>query len=290
MMLRRTAFAVALVTLVAGCASEQVEQAPAPVVVTNEFAPLESEFGARLGVFAVDTGSGKTAEYRADERFPFASTFKALAAGAILTTTPVDALSERVKFSAADVVVNSPIAEKHVDDGMTLREVIDAALRYSDNTAGNLMFARIGGPDGLERILRGLGDTVTEMDRIEPALNEALPGDVRDTSSPRALAADLRQYTLGDVLHPDARTVLTDMMLANTTGNALIRAGVPGDWAVGDKTAGAAYGTRNDIAVIWPPNRAPLVVAIMTTRDQQDAEYVPALVAKATRVAVRALG
>jgi beta-lactamase class A len=164
---------------------------------------------------------------------------------------------------------------------------MDAALRYSDNTADDLLFREIGGPAGLAGFLRGIGDTTSHVDRIEPDLNATAPGDVRDTSTPRAFAADLREVVLGTVLPDDRRTVLTDMMRANTTGATVIRAGVPAGWQVADKTGkGFDYATRNDIAVVWPPNRPPIVIAVLTDRPGKDDRADDALIAQATAATV----
>lgn len=296
---RRCGLALALaaaLTALTACGSDKPSATTAPVTsaapaaMEAEFASLETEYGARLGVYALDTGSGRTVAHRADERFPYASTVKSLAAGAILHSLPPAALDERIAYTRADLVSGSPVTEKHVDDGMTLREAMDAAVRYSDNTAANLMFAKLGGPKGLQQNLRDLGDRVTQVDRTEPALNEAIPGDPRDTSTPTAFAADLRQYVLGQALADPARALLTDMLRNNTTGAQLIRAGVPAGWVVGDKTGLAAYGGRNDVAVLWPPNAAPIVLVVFTARPTQDATYDNALIAKAAATAVKALG
>nr|WP_062994656.1 class A beta-lactamase [Nocardia mikamii] len=254
-----------------------------------EFRDLEARLHGRLGVYALDTGTGRTVEYRPDERFPYCSTFKALAAGALLSSLPPAELDRRVTYTRADLVPNSPVTEQHVDQGMTLREIMDAAVRFSDNTAGNLMFAELGGPQGLQQRLRAVGDTSTRMDRTETTLNEALPGDERDTSTPRALAADLRHYVLDPSVAADDRDVLTGLLRANTTGAALIRAGAPAGWQVGDKTGAGAYGTRNDIAVAWPPGRAPIVLTILSTRDRPDAEYDNAAIARAATIAIATL-
>ncbi|KZM73222.1 class A beta-lactamase [Nocardia terpenica] len=298
---RRCGLALALaaaLTALTACGSDKpspatapvTSAAPAPAGAEAEFASLETEYDARLGVYALDTGSGRIVAHRADERFPYASTVKSLAAGAILRSLPPGALDERLTYSRADLVSGSPVTEKHVDDGMTLREAVDAAVRYSDNTAANLLFAKLGGPKGLQQNLRDLGDTVTQVDRTEPDLNEATPGDPRDTSTPTAFAADLRRYVLGQALADPARALLTDMLRANTTGAELIRAGVPAGWVVGDKTGLASYGSRNDVAVLWPPNAAPIVLVVFTTRPDKDASYDNALIAKAAAAAVKALG
>lgn len=287
----------AILTLV-GCmkneapAAEMGKDAPTPTVEAatySLFKSLENEYDARLGVYAIDTGSGETIAYRADERFAYTSTFKALASGAVLLQNSIEEIDEVISYSAEDLVTYSPITEKHVSTGMTLRDIMDAAIRYSDNTAGNLLLEQLGGPEGFEAALRQIGDTVTQADRYETELNEAMPGDDRDTSTARALATSLNAFALGDVLPKDKQTILTDMLRGNTTGDELIRAAVPEGWAVGDKTGAGSYGTRNDLAIVWPPEGDPVVLAVLSSRDTQDAEYDNALIAKAAEAALSAL-
>ncbi|WGV61321.1 BBI family class A beta-lactamase [Brevibacillus brevis] len=280
-----------LLTL-AGCSSGET-----PVVKTEtpasamdiKFAALEKQFGARLGVYAIDTETDLAVAYREDERFAFASTYKALAAGAVLHQKPLEELDKVITYTKDDLVTYSPITEKHVATGMTLREVADAAVRYSDNTAGNLLFKELGGPKGFESALRQIGDGVTKSERYETELNEAKPEDLRDTSTPKALATSLRAYTVGNALSSDKQKILIEWLQGNTTGAKLIRAGVPKDWKVGDKTGAASYGTRNDIGIIWPPNKKPIVIAVLSSRDKQDATYDDALIAEATKIVVDAL-
>ncbi|WP_285730589.1 class A beta-lactamase [Nocardiopsis sp. ATB16-24] len=255
----------------------------------GEFERLEEEFDARLGVYAVDTGTGEQIAHRPDERFAYASTHKAFTAALTLRQNTPEEMEEVITYTADDLVEWSPITEEHVGTGLTLLEVADAAVRYSDNTAANLLFDELGGPDGVEEAMRELGDDVIEVDRIEPELNEAAPGDERDTSTPRAMAESLRKFSLEDVLSEDRRGVFNDMLIGNTTGDDLIRAGVPDGWEVGDKTGSGGYGTRNDIAVLWPLEGEPIVIAVMSSRDEQDAERDDALIAGAAEVVVEAL-
>ncbi|MCO1618262.1 class A beta-lactamase [Micromonospora tulbaghiae] len=273
----------------AASATPSAAPTPSPVPAPPELAALERRSGARIGVFAVDTGTGRTLAHRADERFAYASTCKALAAGAMLAATS-DAERDRVvRYRRADLVAHSPVTERHVETGMTLRDAAEAAVRYSDNTAGNLLFDALGGPAGFARALREVGDQVTRPARTEPELNAATPGDERDTSTPRALAGSLRAYALGEALRPADRDLLLGWMRASTTGSGLVRAGVPAGWQVADKSGTGGYGTRNDIAVVWPPDRAPIVLAVMTSRDSRDAKPDDALVAQAARATVTAL-
>ncbi|MFY0521230.1 class A beta-lactamase [Lysinibacillus sp. UGB7] len=283
--------------MVVGCSNENkqvVQQSETEPNQTSEnimeettmekFEQLEKEYDARLGVYAIDTGTKKIVEFREDERFAYTSTFKALAAAAVLQQNTIEELNKIVTYTSNDLVTYSPITEKYVDTGMTLKDISEAAIRYSDNTAGNLLFKELGGPEGFETSLKKLGDQVTNAERIETGLNEAVPGETRDTSTPKALANDLQAYTLGDVLTHEKQTMLVDWLKRNTTGDNLIRAGVPKGWEVGDKTGGGGYGTRNDIAIVWPPNREPIVLAILSSRDKQDATYNDELIAQATKV------
>jgi beta-lactamase class A len=264
-------------------------QSTAQSLASRAFRRLEHRFGARLGVYVVDTGTGRTVSQRADERFAYASTFKVLAAGVLLRRASDADLNRVVTYRATDLQDYSPITAKHVKTGMTLRDLIAAALQYSDNTAANLLLNRLGGPAGLQRALRGLGDTTTHVDRSEPSLNDAVPGDVRDTSTPRALADDLKRFVLGGLLSAGRRQLLTSWLLGNTTGGPYIRAGVPAGWKVGDKTGNGGYGTRNDIAVAWPATGGPIVIAIQSDRGSAGASSDDALIADATREAIAAL-
>jgi beta-lactamase class A len=249
---------------------------------------LEVELGVRLGVYVLDTGTGLEVAHRADERFAYASAHKALSAGAVLARTTDAELDRPVAFTAADLVPYSPVTAQRLETGMTLREVAEAAVTVSDNTAANLLLAELGGPEGFEQALRDLGDDVTQVDRLEPELNEAAPGDDRDTSTPRAMATSLRSYVLGDALAEDDRRTLTDWLLASTTGAGLVRAGVPDGWRVGDKSGSGGFGTRNDIAVVWPPDREPLVVAVMSSSDVPGDRAEDETVARATEAALTA--
>lgn len=270
--------------------TEKVEQTTKKSDEANgKFVELEKKFDARLGVYAIDTGTNQIISYRSDERFAYASTFKALAAGVVLQQTPIDKLDEVIPYNKDDLVTYSPITEKHVGTGMTLRELCDATVRYSDNTAGNLILQKLGGPKGFEKALNQIGDNVTKPSRFETELNEAIPGDIRDTSTPKALATSLKAFTVDNVLPTNKRDILKDWLKRNTTGDKLIRAGAPKGWEVGDKTGAGGYGTRNDIAIVWPPNRDPIVIAILSSRDKKDALYNEELIAQAANITLNAL-
>ncbi|MEU0879435.1 class A beta-lactamase [Lentzea sp. NPDC005914] len=247
---------------------------------------LEKKYGARLGVYAAGVG---TIEHRADERFAFCSTFKGLAAAAVLHRNPMTHLDTVVTYSSADLMKSSKITSQHVETGMTLRDVCDAAVRYSDGTAGNLLLRDLGGPVELTRYLRELGDLETRMDRIEPDITSATPGDPRDTATPRSLGTDYQRLVLGDALEQAKRDFLRDLLERNTTGAKRIRAGVPRDWRVADKTGTGDYGTLNDIAIAWPPNREPILIAIMSSKPAADAQYDEALIAEAAAYVAKTL-
>jgi beta-lactamase class A len=252
---------------------------------------LEREYGARVGVYALATGTGATVVHRAGERFAFCSTFKALAAAAVLHHRTLSGLDRRVTYTEADLRSTAPVTGKHVATGMTLRELCDAAVRFSDGTAGNLLMRDIGGPPKLTAYLRRLGDEVSRMDHYEPELHDVPPDDPADTTTPQAIATDFRRLLLGTALPARERRLLMDWLSRNATdvGARRIRAGLPGDWKVADKTGTGDYGRANDIAVVHPPRTEPLVLAVMTDRPGRDAEPSDALVAEVTRRTIAAL-
>jgi beta-lactamase class A len=253
--------------------------------LSGALARIEAQSGGRLGVAALDTSNGSRAGHRMDERFAMCSTFKLLAGAAVLARVDAgkERLDRRVAYAKSDLVTYSPVTEKHVGDGMTLAELCEAAITLSDNTAGNLLLASFGGPQGLTDFARSLGDTMTRLDRIETALNEARPGDPRDTTTPAAMLANIRALVLGDALSPPSRDQLKAWMLANKTGGGRLRAGLPADWAVGDKTGSGDFGTTNDVGVIWPPGRAPIVVTIYFTETKAALEQRIAVLASVGR-------
>ena len=256
---------------------------------TRALDALERRDDARLGLVAIDTGSGATVTHRAGERFAFASAAKVFIAATVLDDARSGDLDAVVPIEQRDLLSYAPVTSQHVGSGMTVRALLDAMLRSSDNTAANLLVARVGGPSVVQQWLRGIGDQVTQVVRVEPDLNEATPGDERDTTTPAQFAADLRTVLLGDALRPEDRKMLVETMAGTTTGAATIRAGVPTGWSVADKTGTGSYGVRNDIGIVTPPGRPPIVLVVMTSRSRADAAPVDALVAAATKVTVAAL-
>jgi beta-lactamase class A len=231
----------------------------------NQIAAIEARLGGRMGVAALDIGSGKRLDYRAEERFPMCSTFKFLAAAAVLKRVDEkqDRLDRFISYDAKDILEYAPITKAHLKEGgMTLGSLCEAAIEQSDNTAGNLLLDAIGGPAGVTNFARSLGDQVTHLDRKEPDLNSAIAGDDRDTTTPGSMLADMTRILTGDVLSRSSRRQLENWLQGNKTGAAMIRAGVPTNWIVGDKTGRGANGATNDIAIMRPPDRAPVLLAI----------------------------
>ena len=241
---------------------------------------LEQSTGGRLGVAVLDTATGERSGYRADERFPMCSTFKFLLVAAVLQR--VDRHQEKLDHVIAippkPLVGNSPLTEPHAGGSMTVAALCEAALIRSDNTAANLLLATIGGPAALTSFCRSIADDVTRLDRTEPSLNQALPGDPRDTTSPSAMVNDLNHILLGNVLSPPSRQQLTAWMEANQTGLDKLRATLPAGWRAADKTGNNGENTMNDIAVIWPAGKKPIIVAAYITQcDGPDSRRVALL-------------
>jgi beta-lactamase class A len=232
------------------------------------FALLEETNGGRLGVAVLDTATGERSGYRADERFPMCSTFKFLLASAVLHRVDVhkETLNRPVAIPSKPLLFNSPLTELHAGGPMSVEALCHAVLTQSDNTAANLLLETIGGPAGITDFARALGDRVTRLDRIELFLNESLAGDLRDTTSPTAMAGNLKSVLLGNVLSQRSREKLTLWMEANLTGLERLRAKLPAGWRVADKTGANGEHTSNDIAVFWPTGKPPIVVAAYITQ------------------------
>jgi len=249
-------------TLIAGAAASLCAAA-AP----NPLAAIEAKVGGRLGVAALDVASGQRLGWRADERFPMCSTFKAMAVGAVLKRVDAghEQLDRFVRYTQADLLSYAPVTKAHVaEGGMKLADLCAAAVELSDNTAANLILASIGGPRGWTGFVRSLGDDRSRLDRNEPSLNSCIPGDPRDTTTPSAMVGDLKATLLGGALSPASRDQLRAWMIATQTGLTKLRAGLPASWTVGDKTGNNGGGTSNDIAVAWTP-AGPIVIACYLT-------------------------
>lgn len=281
-------FGASLALLLVGCpatAGTRFEN------LSDAFGEIERKTGGRLGVAVLDIETGAQAGHRADERFPLCSTFKLLAAAAILARVDsgTESLDRPVAVRAEDIVTYSAQTEKHVGGAMPLAAVCEAAITLSDNTAGNLLIAALGGPDAITAYARSLGDGVTRLDRIELDLNEATPGDPRDTTTPAAMAGNLRALLVGDALSPRSKDQLAAWLIANKTGDDRLRAGLPAGWRIGDKTGTCNEATAGDVGIAWPPDRAPVLVAVYlaettASRDPQNAAF--AAVGRAVAAAI----
>ena len=247
----------------------------------EKLAAVEFSVGGRLGVAALATGSGKRIDYRSDHRWPMCSTFKLLLAGAVLAKVDAgqEQLERDISFGQTDLLDYAPEVKRNLAKGrMSVAELCAAAIRWSDNMAANLLLKSIGGPDGLNQFTRSLDDHVTHLDRIEPYLNVVPPGDARDTTSPAAMLSDMKMVLLHERLRPASRKMLIDWLVDCQTGKDRLRAGLPADWRVGDKTGTWSGGSTNDVAVAWPPGRDPLLItAYLADSTASQAEQSKAL-------------
>jgi beta-lactamase class A len=252
----------------------------------NPWGPIEALSGGRMGV-AVLQADGRIQGHRLDERFPMCSTFKWLAAAHVLHRVDrgLDRLDRRIPYGRDALVPHSPVTQENVGKGMTLGELCHATITTSDNAAANLILATYGGPQGLTAYARGLGDSVTRLDRWEPAMSEAMPGDPRDTTSPRAMAQSLKGALLGDALSPSSREQLARWLEACETNGQRLRADLPAGWRMGSKTGTGGRGSTNDVGIFWPPGKPPVLVAVyITNTEAPRADRSGAIAAVARRV------
>jgi len=230
-------------------------------------AAIEKDLGGRLGVAILDTGDGRRLEYHAVDRFPMCSTFKFLAAAAVLRRVDEnqEQLERKISYGPGDLQAWAPVTKQHLQEGnITLDALCAAAVEYSDNTAANILLQTIGGPDGLTQYVRSLGDSITRLDRNEPTLNTALEGDERDTTNPVSMLNDLQALLLDEKLSVSARQRLETWLRECKTGDKRLRAGLPSTWNIGDKTGTGDNGAAGDVAIARPPNRAPLLIVAYT--------------------------
>ena len=255
---------------------------------STRLAALERRHGGRLGVAILDTGSGRHAGCRSDERFLMCSTFKVLAVAAVLARVDRgdERLDRRIVFGTNVLLGYAPVTRLHTGaPGMTVEELCAATVTVSDNTAANLLLAALGGPQAVTAFVRGLGDTVTRLDRTEPELNLTRPGDLRDTTTPRAMLETLRHLLLGETLAPASRARLLGWMRGCLTGTDRLRAGLPAGWSAGDKTGSGAQGESNDVAILFPPDRPPLLVTAYYAAPAIAAQLRSAVLAEVGRIA-----
>jgi beta-lactamase class A len=268
-------------------------KARTPVMSASDtkFAELETRLGGRIGISALNTANGVRLAHREHERFAMCSTFKLLLAAAILSQVDRGelALTQTLPFTAADLFDHAPVAKAHLTERkLSIEEALAAIIQVSDNTAANLLLHLIEGPDGLTRYLRALGDPVTRLDRFETELNTNLPGDKRDTTTPDAMTAIMSRVLIGNTLSPRSREQLIGWMKTCQTGLERIRAGLPADWVVGDKTGSGLRGAVNDVAIIWPTKRAPILVAVYMSGSKRPLVELNAVHAAIGRIVVDA--
>lgn len=281
--------------LVAAAARLPAAPRKIPVWPGEDFAravrDCERRSGGRLGVAVRDTGTGAAFAWKGDERFPMCSTFKLPLAAATLRRVELgqERLERRVPVSRQDLVDYAPFTEKRVGRDASVAELCEAAVTLSDNAAANLLLAPLGGPAGFTRYLRALGDPASRLDRPETALGECTPGDPRDTTTPNAMLGVVQRILLGKALSPASRARLTGWVVANTTGDHKLRAGLPAGWRVGDKTGGGDHGTSNDVAIVWPAARQPILIAVYLTESALNAAGRDAVIADVGRALAASL-
>lgn len=262
---------------------------------SEKLAKMEDQADGRIGVYAIDTQLNQKLQYRAEERFPFCSTGKIMVVSAILKASENNPslLQQKIIYTPEDLQQSgyAPITVKWVNKGMSVAELGQAAMEYSDNAALNLLMKILGGPTAVNTYARSIGDATFQIDRWEPELNWITSGELRDTTTPQAMGNSLQKLTLRDTLQPSQRQLLLNWLKNNTTGNLKIRAGVPKSWIVGDKTGHKIgnenyYPIDNDIGVIWPPHCDPIVMIIYFTGNKPDTTEHPDLIASATRLII----
>jgi beta-lactamase class A len=231
----------------------------------------ESQLGARVGVAIHDTGSDRSWLHRADERFPMASTAKVPVCATLLHGGAA-AAARSITLRPTDLQSYSPVTKRLVGESLPASELCAITLRTSDNTAVNKVLEVLGGPSSVTAFLREIGDAITRLDRDEPTLNEGKPGDPRDTTTPRAMAATLEELILGSALSPHARGQMQAWMESNEVAGSLLRAVIPADWRIADRSGAGGHGTRGIVAIMWPPDREPVVAAIYLTGTEASME------------------
>lgn len=286
--MRRRSFLLGAGAVAALACSRSVAQAePAPPVAARLEA-LQREHAASIGVYAVNLDSGRTIAFRDGETFAMCSTFKGYAAARVLQLSDVGQLrlDDRIAVLSTDILPNSPVTEPAVGSTLTIAQLCMAALQQSDNAAANLLLRRLGGPGAITEFARSIGDDRTRLDRWETELNSAVPGDPRDTSTPRALGDGYRSFLTGTVLGDTTRQQLDGWMRANETSS--MRAGLPEGWTTADKTGSGSYGSTNDIGIAYGPNGERLLLSIMTrsATDDPDAENMRPLIGEIASLVV----
>ncbi|MRF37711.1 class A beta-lactamase [Staphylococcus sp. KY49P] len=257
----------------------------------SELKHIEQENDVTIGVYGMNTDNGKVYKHNSDERFAFASTYKAIASGILLNNVPNSKLNKKIKINERDIVAYSPVTEKYIGKTMSLKSLVQASMLQSDNTANNKIIDEIGGLEGFNNELQGLGDYISKPQRLEPDLNDYDPTKIADTTTPRAAATTLHKLLASNQMDKDNQALLKQVMIENETGDSLIKAGVPKKYIVGDKSGqGLTYGTRNDLAFIYTDkHRKPIILAVYTKQDQKNAKPDDKIIAAAAEEAIKKL-
>lgn len=254
---------------------------------TSRVSMLESKNGGRIGISVVSANGTPLFSYQANERFAMCSTFKALLGATILARVDAsrESLDRSISYQATDILDYAPVTKDNLNTGhMTISELSAASIQYSDNTAANLLLDAIGGPDALTEYLRSIGDNTTRLDRNEPSLNTNIAGDLRDTSTPRAMAETLQKILMGDYLSPASKEQLKVWMFGNTTGNSKLRAGFNKFWIIGDKTGSGENGASNDVAIVFPRGLPPFIITVFYTGSAAANDTKNAVIAQVARI------
>lgn len=257
-------------------------------------AAYERETGGRIGLYAQNLMTGVKIAWRADERFVMCSTFKASLAAFVLHCVDrgQTQLQDRIAYGSDDIPDwYAPIAKQNLSIGaMSVAAMCEAAVEYSDNTCANLLLARVGGPAALTAFWRSTGDMVTRLDHNEPILNRSPPGDPHDTTTPAAMAANLRRMLLGSVLSLESRERLTGWMRNCKTGDDRLRGGIPTNWKIASKTGNDGKDAFGDIAVAWSTPETPILICVYTQGGSPTAARVKAVFADVGQIVERQLG
>lgn len=265
-------------------------QSTMSIQMQEQLASLEKSTGGRIGLFAMNTANNMHIQHNADERFPMCCTSKAIGVAAVLkkSMSNPSLLHQKITYTKKDLEFAQwvPITKNHLAEGMTVADLCSAAIMQSDNAAMNLLVKKLGGLGAMNNFFHSIGDNTSRVDRWWPDEASSIPGDLKDTSTPKMMAKNLQALVLGDILAPSQRQLLKTWMKKNTTGDTRIRAGVPKNWAVDDKTGTGDYGTTNDIGILWPPKCSPIIVAIYFTHNNKNAEPRSDVIAQVTRLVI----
>ncbi|KEI71359.1 class A beta-lactamase [Endozoicomonas elysicola] len=259
----RCSVSLSFITLILFCFSSHALAHP----VTELARDLENRHGGHIGIAVMDTSNQSLWDYRGNTRFPLMSTFKTLACAKLLADADQkkQKLTTEAMITRESLVTYSPVTEPLTGQRITLEQACDATMTTSDNTAANLVLTGIGGPQQLTDFLRSTGDTVTRLDRIEPELNEAKQGDLRDSTTPLAMADTLNQLILGNTLSDGSRAQLKTWMMGNQVADNLLRSVLPEGWSIADRSGAGGHGSRGITAIIWSEKRLPLIISIYMT-------------------------